>query len=158
MNGYRPEGIEGIAPLAAATDFRRVLEAGGDGTGIIAQQRALSRWGKDLPVALYLDPAREGGLEHNVWPFGQDILKVTYGGSYGRTVRRMRNGTLALRPATPLEYLDRWVRHNDLFGDDTRFLGVVTDREGPRLVIAQRALRGPLPSADQFGGLISKQG
>ena len=78
MNGYRPEGIEGIAPLAAAADFRRIVEAGGDCTGIISQQRALSRWGKDLPVALYLDPAREGGLEHRVWPAGQDILKVTW--------------------------------------------------------------------------------
>jgi hypothetical protein len=77
MNGYRPEGIEGITPLAAAADFRRILEAGGDGTGIISQQRALSRWGKDLPVALYLDRAREGGLEHRVWPVGPDILKVT---------------------------------------------------------------------------------
>ena len=95
MNGYRPAGADSLVPVAAAAEFRRVLETGGDGTGIIAQQRALCRWGKDLPAALYLDPAREGGLEHRVWPAGPDILKVTYGGAYGRTVRRMRNGTLA---------------------------------------------------------------
>ena len=95
MNGYRPAGADSLVPVAAAAEFRRVLETGGDGTGIIAQQRALCRWGKDLPVALFLDPAREGGLEHRVWPVGPDILKVTYGGAYGRTVRRMRNGTLA---------------------------------------------------------------
>jgi len=155
MNGYRPAGVDSLEPVAAASDFRRVLEAGGDGSGIIAQQRALCRWGKDLPAALYLDPAREGGLEHRVWPAGPDILEVTYGGAYGRTVRRMRSGTLALRPATPLEYIDRWACHNALFADITRLLGVVTDREGPRLVIAQRALRGPLPSADAVADFLA---
>jgi hypothetical protein len=79
MHGYRPERVDSLEPVAAATDFRRVLEAGGYGAGVLAQQRALCRWGKDLPAALYLDPAREGGLEHRVWPLGQDILKVTYG-------------------------------------------------------------------------------
>lgn len=59
----------------------------------------------------------------------------------------MAGGKLALRPATPLEYLARWTVHNALFADITRILGTVTDSEGPRLVIAQRALRGPLPDA-----------
>lgn len=155
MDGYRPERLDSLEPVAAAADFRRVLEAGGDGSGILAQQRALCRWGKDLPTTLYLDPAREGGLEHRVWPVGPDIFKVTYGGAYGRTVRGMRNGSLALRPATPMEYLDRWALHNVLFADITRLLGVVTDREGPRLVIAQRALRGPLPSANTVAEFLA---
>ncbi len=96
MNDYRPRWATGITPLAAAADLRRILEAGGEGEGIIAQQRALARWGRNLPAAEYLDPAREGGLEHLVWPDGADIIKITHGGSYGRTVRRLRNGTLAL--------------------------------------------------------------
>jgi len=158
MDDYRPEGINGIAPVAAAADFRRILEAGGDGTRILAQQRALRRWGKDLPAALYLDPAGEGGLEHRVWPSGQDILKVTYGGAYGRTVRRLPGGRLALCPASPLEYLDRWAAHNEFFGDDVRILGTVTDREGPRLVIAQRALRGPLPDAAVVAAFLREGG
>lgn len=158
MDGDRPERVDSIEPVAAATDFRRVLEAGGGGSGILAQQRALCRWGKDLPSALYLDPAREGGLEHRVWPVGPDIFKVTYGGAYGRTVRRMLNGALALQPATPLEYLARWALHNELFADITRLLGVVTDREGPRLVIAQRALRGPLPSTKTVAEFLTASG
>jgi len=157
-NDYRPESAHGIEPRAAASDLRRILEAGGNGEGIIAQQRALSRWGKDLPADLYLEPSREGGLEHRVWPVGPDVLKVTYGGAYGRTVRRMPDGTLALRPATALEYLRRWDLHNSLFADITRLLGVVTDREGPRLVIAQRALRGPLPDAATVSAFLRAGG
>jgi hypothetical protein len=122
------------------------LEAGGDGAGIIAQQRALARWGKALAKKDYLDPSREGGLEHRIWLSGSNVVKITYGGCYGRTVRRQLDGSLALGPASPLEYLDRWSHHNSLFADITRVLGIVTDNEGPRLVICQKALRGPLPS------------
>jgi len=122
MNDYRPQSLDGIEPLTAAADLRRVLAAGGDGTGVLAQQRALARWGKDLPRDLYLTPSREGGLEHRVWPSGPDILKVTFNGAYGRTVRRTQRGELALCPATPLEYLSRWALHNSLFADFTRLL------------------------------------
>ena len=45
-----------------------------------------------------------GGLEHLVWNDAENQLvrKVTYGGSFGRTVRFLDRG---LVPGTPLDYL-----------------------------------------------------
>lgn len=37
---------------------------------------------------------------------------------------------IELMPATPLEYLDRWIASNDVFGDDVRLVSVVRWADG----------------------------
>lgn len=141
----------GSDPAATATDLRRILAASGGETDILAQHDALRQWareqGRVLDAATYATPARDGGLEHKIWDDADRVIKLTYGGSFGRVARITRAG-LALQPATPLDYLARWKRHNILFGDITRVLGIVEGRGGPQMVIAQTALQGMLPGQE----------
>jgi hypothetical protein len=141
----------GLDPAGTATDLRRILETGGDGSEILAQHAALRQWAAEqdriLDADTWVAPSRLGGLEHRIW---QDqttgrVIKITYGGAFGRIARLTRNG-LSLQPASPLAYLDRWARHNLLFGAITEVLGIVEARGGPQMVIAQRALRGSTPT------------
>ena len=149
MSENETERNRGVDPAAAATDIRALLAAGGEGEGVIAQCRALDQWAKQsgrfLEPTPVLTSALVGGLEHRVWSDESCgvVRKVTYGGSFGRTVRSVLRG---LVPATPLEYLDRWTRHNELFGNITRISGV-TELAGDGLVLVteQDALYGDFP-------------
>jgi hypothetical protein len=64
-----------------------------------------------------------------------------------------------LVPATPLEYLDRWTRHNELFGNITRISGV-TMLAGDGLVILteQDALYGQFPPVQSVEGFMQAMG
>lgn len=65
---------------------------------------------------------------------------------------------ISLRPATPLEYLDRLALYNELFGDDVEFIGLVRQRGGLSLVISQIFLTGGKPSIPQIASFMSGQG
>ena len=154
---------DGFDPETTAADLRRILAASGGGADILAQHDALRQWareqGRSLDAATVLAPTRLGGLEHRIAPdeAGDRIIKVTYGGCFGRIARITRDG-LALRPASPLDYLDRWARHNALFDPLTSILGIIEGRGGPQIVIAQRTLRGPAPAPDVLGNWLRKAG
>ncbi len=65
---------------------------------------------------------------------------------------------ISLRPATPLEYLDRLALHNEQFGRSVEFLGLVRQKGGLSLVISQIFLRGSKPSIPQISAFMSGQG
>lgn len=65
---------------------------------------------------------------------------------------------IALRPATPLEYLDRLALQNDLFGDSIEFLGFVKQRVGWSLVTSQAFLTGEKPAIDQIAAMMASYG
>ena len=152
----------GVDPAAAAADVRALLAATGESQGVIAQCRALDQWAKQsgrfLEPTPVLTEARIGGLEHRVWSdeLCGVVRKVTYGGSFGRTVRSVLRG---LVPASPLEYFDRWSRHNELFGNITRISGVAElAGHGLVAVTEQDALYGEFPPVDAVESFMRSAG
>lgn len=65
---------------------------------------------------------------------------------------------MGLRPATPLEYLDRLALHNELFGDDMEFLGLVRQKGGLSFVVSQIFLRGKKPTIPQIAAFMRSHG
>lgn len=157
-----PEHLDGIDPKSAADELRAILAASGEGEGIVAQLGALNRWaensGRKVGESLDLSQARLGGLEHYVWhdEIKQVVRKFTYGGAFGRTVRRLSHG---LVPASPLEYFNRWAHHNALFPPITRVTGVVeATAQGLSILIEQNALHGDLPSQREVDEFMKSSG
>ena len=102
--------------------------------------------------------ARIGGLEHLVWfdEAAQRVVKTTYGGCFGRTVRRIQAG---LAPASPIEYLRRWSLHNHLFGAITSIVGVTNLRDDSlAITVSQQVLAGDLPTDPQIATFMSQSG
>ena len=54
------------------------------------------------------------------------------------------------RIATPLEYLDRLMLANDLFGDDIQLLGVLDAGTGMQVVTSQPTIHGEPPQPDEI--------
>lgn len=94
----RSEDPRGIDPETAASQLREILGASGKGQGILSQQRALLEWAhreKRISNSHHeLSNFRPGGLEHLILHDVQGglVYKLTYGGSFGRTVRKITNG------------------------------------------------------------------
>jgi hypothetical protein len=155
-------GNLGIDPETAANDIREILAAGGKGSGILAQRRALLEWADKVrrrySESFWIAEARVGGLEHLVWHDTDFRLvrKATHGGSFGRTVRSLDRG---LVPATPLEYFDRWTLHNQIFAPITKVSGIL-ERAGGELsiLIQQEPLLGDLPSQMQIADFMDHFG
>ncbi len=87
----------------------------------------------------------------------QVVLKVTLPGMHGNTLR-FRGGTVGLGPATPLEYLDRWALSNELFEDEASVLGLVQNKAGVRLAVAQPLVVGQRPEREEISGFMNKLG
>ena len=95
------------------------------------------------------------------------MIKITYPGQFGLRMRfTLKPGempkrladAIGLMPATPLEYLDRLTLHNELFGDDMSFLGLVRQEKGWSLVSSQIFLRGEKPSIAQIAAFMAENG
>lgn len=73
------------------------------------------------------------GAEHETYfdSAGLVAVKLTHDGRYGHCLRH--EGAIA----TPLDYLRRLAWHNEIFGDDIRLHGMLTDTAGLRLVSSQ---------------------
>ena len=71
------------------------------------------------------------------------VYKLTYGGAFGRTVRKISSG---LAPASPLEYFDRWAIHNDLFSKLTQVVGLFDSAGCPQILVVQKAIQGEIPT------------
>ena len=145
-HGNRPQKTSPTPLESAAHDVRRVLcadgaqPAGGLAARTAGEARALRDWaqarGLILDPARWLTPARKGGAEHLVWQDDEAdrFIKLTLPGECGWTVDAEEIFDEAwdewvprplTRIATPLEYLDRLLLANDLFGDDIALLGVL---------------------------------
>ena len=92
-------------------------------------------------------PPDDEGNEHQVWylPGAQAVLKATWPGFFGLLVIHRPHEE---HKASPIAYLERWHLHNELFGDDVRFLGVLRTDQGLRLLIRQPAIAGT-PASDE---------
>ena len=100
-------------------------------------------------------------------PDSERLLKITYPGQFGlRMALNIRanqkpqqvSDALRVRPATPLEYLDRLALHNQLFGRSVEFLGLVRWKGFWSMVISQIFLRGTKPSLAQIQSYMEANG
>jgi len=73
------------------------------------------------------------------------VLKATWPDFFGLLVVHRPSEE---HKASPIAYLERWLLHNELFGDDVRFLGVLVTDAGLRLLIQQPAIAGT-PATDE---------
>lgn len=123
----------------------------------------------ELAGGEWLTTARRGGAEHFIQHVsGSDrLIKITYPSQFGLRMRLilpagvLPNGledAFSLRPATPLEYLNRMALHNELFGRSVEFLGLVRQKGGLSFVISQIFLVGGKPSIPQIASFMSGQG
>ena len=97
------------------------------------------------PVELIRTPDEEGN-EHQVWfdEASQSYLKATWPDFFGLLVVHRPHEE---HKASPIAYLERWLLHNELFGDQVTFLGALQSESGLRLLIRQPAIAGT-PATD----------
>ena len=111
--------------------------------------------GVALPAALA--PDQEGGREHDLLfdaPGGR-WLKFTKPFAAGFTVDQVA-GRFVRRPATPLEYLQRWRLSNRLFGGDARLVGLSCLGRTQRIVVSQRHFPGEPPTWDEIDRALAQ--
>lgn len=128
------------------------------------QWSVLIRWagasGKILPL-IFPGPEREGGREHDVsldeatgrW------IKFTKPAASGYTVSWQDDGTPYLHNALPLEYLQRLLWHNEVFGDDIRLLGLWQPQPHQwRIVTSQPGLQGTRAALEELAAAFAGVG
>lgn len=124
------------------------------------QTDALARWADDQHLWLersHLGALEEGGNEHDLLPeleTGLRLWKATKKGRFGfRTICEPLIGTpsdeFPLRFATPREYLNRLLLHNEMVEDMNWLEGIIRSDEGIAIVTSQRFIPGQKPSALQ---------
>lgn len=128
-------GSAGALADAAAFVRRRVCADGsvdgaeGEFSGPEQQWAALIAWAEGSGCILPLEfpgPEREGGREHDVtlheatgrW------IKYTKPASSGYTVSWGADGAPFMHNALPLDYLQRLIWQNEVFGDDVQLVGL----------------------------------
>ena len=155
-------GSAGALADAAAFLRRRVCADGavdgedGDFTRPERQWAALIEWagscGKNLPLA-FPAPEREGGREHDVTlhePTGRWI-KYTKPSASGYTVSWRQDGVPYRHNALPLDYLQRLLWQNEVFGDDIQLVGLwQAEPHQWRIVTSQPGLQGTRATLDDL--------
>lgn len=114
--------------------------------------RRLVRWAEQAGCFFEgLQPLREGGREHDVTFLGDadQWLKFTKPAAAGYVVS-FESGSPALKPALPLEYLERLALQNELFADSVSFVGVGGDRKQPRIITRQPHLAGEAATREEI--------
>ena len=108
------------------------------------------------PDELSRSPDEEGN-EHQVWyrPQSKTVLKATWPDFFGLLVIHRPSEE---RKASPIDYLERWSLHNELFGDDVRFLGVLATDSGWRLLIQQPAIAGTPATEEEIQRFFTSSG
>ena len=99
-----------------------------------------------------------GGQEHDVQiqlEF-QRVRKTTKRNSYGfHPLRDTESGRIGMRPALPLEYLERLELQNTIFGDDWQLEGAAENAGGSLYVItSQPFVTGQAASLPQIASLM----
>ena len=122
-----------------------------------AQAKVFRAWiaqsGLILDPAEYLDHAQPGGQEHMILRDAESarVIKLTHAGRFGLAadaqwffdeVREEAAAKAYLRDATLLEYLDRLIWQNTVWGDDIRLLGIIDKARGMHVVTSQPTIRG----------------
>ena len=139
----------------AAAHLRRGVSADGPVDGAEAdfsaperQWTALHDWARSVEKILPVDfpaPERSGGREHDVSlhePSGRWI-KYTKPSACGYTVSWREDGTPFLHNAVPLDYYQRLIWQNEIFGDDIALVGLwPSSPHQLRIVTTQTGLQG----------------
>ena len=60
--------------------------------------------------------------------------------------------------ASPIEYLERWHLHNELFGDGVQFMGLIEENRRLRMVIQQPAIMGSPATDEQINEFFIQRG
>lgn len=110
----------------------------------------------DAPAELSRQPDAEGN-EHQVWfqEHSSTFLKATWPGFFGRLViQRLDEDS----NSSPIEYLERWLLHNQLFGDDIHFLGTISEKGQIRMLIRQPAIAGDPASEEHINEFFTTNG
>jgi hypothetical protein len=108
------------------------------------------------PLELIRPPDDEGN-EHQVWfsPSSSIYLKATWPSFFGMLVIHRNNEE---PKASPIDYLERWQLHNELFGDSVEFLGIIRSNGAMRLMIKQPAIIGTPASMEQIDTFFRSHG
>lgn len=108
------------------------------------------------PPELARTPDDEGN-EHQVWfrPDSASFLKATWPDHFGMLVIHRSDEEPA---ASPIAYLERWLLHNELFGDSVEFLGALDTHQGLRLIISQPAILGQPATEQQIKDFFTSSG
>ena len=120
------------------------------------QWAALTGWvgscGKILPLE-FPAPEREGGREHDVTLHELSGLwiKYTKPSASGYTVSWREDGAPYMHNALPLDYLQRLIWQNEVFGDDIHLVGLWQSSPHQwRIVTSQPGLQGTRSSLDDL--------
>lgn len=163
-------GSAGALADAAAHLRRRVCADGSaDGedagfSGPESEWAALLEWARSVGKILPPDfpaPEREGGREHDV-TFDESSgrwIKYTKPSASGYTVSWRQDGTPYLHNARPLEYLQRLLSQNEIFGDDLQLVGLWEAQPHQwRIVSTQPGLQGGRVTLDQLTAALMAAG
>lgn len=102
-------------------------------------------WNPQFPIVHRIPD--DAGQEHKVWfdPTDACYYKLTHPAFFGLNVVYRDESD---RFATPLQYLERWVLHNQLFGDAVEWLGCFRNEQAQiSILIRQPAISG-MPASD----------
>jgi len=97
-----------------------------------------------IPFGAYLSSFTKGGEEHRVRFDEQSdrYWKATYPGRSGYTMIAAHDGLVEMVHATPLEYLERLLLQNRLFGDDNQLEAISEEPGGMVILTSQRNIPG----------------
>ena len=155
--GHLPDGPGGDAQGALESAARHLRASPPPAGGSPARQREILRgrqerdllaWAREqrrlIESATYLGLAERGGEEHRLWlaEEGQRYFKATFPGRCGFAVILTHAGVPDLADATPLEYLERLILQNRVFGDKVRLEGITQEPGGTAIVTSQPHLWG----------------
>jgi Serine/Threonine/Tyrosine Kinase found in polyvalent proteins len=178
-HGDRSEEDSREALEHASNDLRAGSEAiRGSAAGSItlvrdAEAQRLRDWARARGLILdpfeYLSPAWIGGEEHLVWndEAHERHVKLTKANCFGLTVGAEwffdevtdeADFKAALRGATPLEYLDRLLLHNEVFGDEIELLGIIDKRQAMHVVTSQPTITGLAAPIEEIAAFMSRLG
>jgi hypothetical protein len=148
--------------IDAADDFRRVLHPDGE----VARQedyldrseqfRIIEDEARRLGVLHdSLEPLVEGGREHDLTYDAAtgSVLKFTKPSSAAYVVDFL-DGKPRLSNGDPLEYLDRLMLHNEVFGEFTRFVGIGGVLNNRRIITRQNLIKGRQARWDEIVRLM----
>ncbi len=138
--------------------------AEGDFSAPERQWAALVDWtgsgGKILPLD-FPAPERQGGREHDVTlhePSGRWV-KYTKPSASGYTVSWREDGAPFLHHALPLDYLQRLLWQNEVFGDDIQLVGLWSSSpHQPCIVTSQPGLQGSRATLDELSAAFLTAG
>ena len=86
----------------------------------------------------------------------QRYFKATHPGRFGFAVIALDDGSLELTGATPLEYVERMLLQNSVFGDDVKLEGVAMEGGKMSLLTSQPNVSGGEASDDDMTAFMAK--